>query len=163
MGTIIVATDGSQAAASAATAGFELAAQTGDEIMIVVIRDPIYRAGGYPFAYYDAHFLDEYLERAERILEAAIDQAAMHGIAAAGMVRNGDPAAEICALAGELNARMIVVGTHGWGPLRTLLLGSVASGVLQSAPCPVLCGAPDSNQPAIATDPRLEAAVARPG
>jgi Universal stress protein family len=31
-----------------------------------------------------------------------------------------------------------VIGAHGWGRLKRLFLGSVSSGVLQNAPCPVL-------------------------
>lgn len=38
----------------------------------------------------------------------------------------------------ELKADMIVIGSHGHGAVYNLLAGSVASGVLKSARCPVL-------------------------
>ncbi len=53
-------------------------------------------------------------------------------------VRLGDAGEEIVAAAKELNADMIVVGTHGRSGLKHLLLGSVADHVVRHAPCPGL-------------------------
>ena len=53
-------------------------------------------------------------------------------------VRHGDPARQICRLASERDARLIVVGSHGWGALRRLVFGSVSTGVLHHAKQPVL-------------------------
>jgi nucleotide-binding universal stress UspA family protein len=50
----------------------------------------------------------------------------------------GDPAEEIIAAATRLDADMIVMGSRGMGRLGSAILGSVASAVLRSAPCPVL-------------------------
>ena len=44
----------------------------------------------------------------------------------------------VTTLAAELEADLIVVGTHGRSGLTRLLLGSVAEGVVRQAPCPVL-------------------------
>jgi nucleotide-binding universal stress UspA family protein len=43
-----------------------------------------------------------------------------------------------CALAQEVKADLIVMGTHGRTGVGRLLLGSVAEAVLRRAPCPVL-------------------------
>jgi nucleotide-binding universal stress UspA family protein len=51
--------------------------------------------------------------------------------------RAGDPSARIVQLAVDIDADLIVVGTHGRRGLKRLLLGSVAAGVLGSARCPV--------------------------
>jgi nucleotide-binding universal stress UspA family protein len=56
----------------------------------------------------------------------------------AAICRTGQPVAEIVAAAEELGANLIVMGTHGRGPLRQLFLGSTAEGVARFAPCPVL-------------------------
>jgi len=51
----------------------------------------------------------------------------------------GLPAArEIAQYAASHGADLIVVGTHGYGPVRRLVLGSVADRVVRMAPCPVL-------------------------
>ncbi|HEY4117827.1 MAG TPA: universal stress protein [Byssovorax sp.] len=49
----------------------------------------------------------------------------------------GDPAAEIIALAADVDADLVVVGTHGRSGLRRALMGSVAEGVVRRAGCPV--------------------------
>jgi nucleotide-binding universal stress UspA family protein len=65
--------------------------------------------------------------------------AASYGIPASRtLVREGDPADEILAAAAEIQARMIVMGTHGRRGLSHLLLGSVAENVVRRACVPVL-------------------------
>jgi nucleotide-binding universal stress UspA family protein len=53
-------------------------------------------------------------------------------------LREGDPAAEILRMAGQLRPGLIVVGTHGRTGLSWLLAGSVATSVVRRARCPVL-------------------------
>jgi nucleotide-binding universal stress UspA family protein len=49
----------------------------------------------------------------------------------------GDPARTIVEYAHSENSGLIVMPTHGYGPFRRLLLGSVTSKVLHDADCPV--------------------------
>ena len=53
-------------------------------------------------------------------------------------VKAGRAFDQICRLAGEIGANMIVIATHGRTGLKRLLLGSTAERVVQHAPCPVL-------------------------
>ena len=53
-------------------------------------------------------------------------------------VLTGDPAREIVRMADDVEADLIIVGTHGRRGLRRLLLGSVAEHVTRWASCPVL-------------------------
>lgn len=53
-------------------------------------------------------------------------------------VRVGAPADEIAQLAADLEADMVIVGTHGRRGVRRLLLGSVAEGAMRMSHCPVL-------------------------
>ena len=48
------------------------------------------------------------------------------------------------AVAAERSARMIVLGSHGWGAIKSALYGSTAAGVMRHAPCPVLMVPTDS-------------------
>jgi len=62
-------------------------------------------------------------------------------------VRCDRPAQGIAQLASDLQADLIVVGTHGRHGVSRLLLGSVAEGVLRVAPCPVLIMHPKAHLP----------------
>ncbi len=57
---------------------------------------------------------------------------------ATGEVLAGQPAARIIESAAGHNADLVVMGTHGRGAVKGLLLGSVAAQVVRTAPCPVL-------------------------
>ena len=77
---------------------------------------------------------------------ASKELASRYGIDPETVVLSGNPVEEICKLASERNARLIVMGSHGWGALRGYLSGSVVAGVLRHAPCPVLTGTPASRE-----------------
>ncbi len=53
-------------------------------------------------------------------------------------VRRADPAEAIAQLATDIEADLVVVGTHGRRGVTRLQLGSVAEGVVRLAPCAVL-------------------------
>ncbi len=50
----------------------------------------------------------------------------------------GSPFLEIITYAKSQNIDLIVMGTHGRGPIAHMLMGSVAEKVVRKAPCPVL-------------------------
>jgi len=57
------------------------------------------------------------------------------------MVLKGDPAHEILRAADDEKIDLIVMPTHGFGPLERFLLGSVTLEVLHNSKCPVWTGA----------------------
>jgi nucleotide-binding universal stress UspA family protein len=65
-----------------------------------------------------------------------------HEVDVGYLVGKGAPAEVILRTAGEVNADMIALGTHGRTGLRRVLAGSVAEAVLRRAPCPVLALSP---------------------
>jgi len=80
-----------------------------------------------------------------------------HGVTAEVIIRTGPPGEVLAALAVELQAELIVIGTHGATGLSRFLLGSVAASTIRHATCDVLvCRAPWSNtvfqRPLVATD-----------
>lgn len=60
--------------------------------------------------------------------------------------RQGPPFLEIVRYAKEVNADLIVMGTHGRSGLVHMLMGSVAEKVVRKAPCPVLTVRPDQHE-----------------
>jgi nucleotide-binding universal stress UspA family protein len=60
----------------------------------------------------------------------------------AQVIVDGTPWREIVRLAADCACDLIVMGTHGRGGLKHLLLGSVAEHVVRRAPCPVLTVGP---------------------
>lgn len=81
--------------------------------------------------------IDRVRHRLQAIAERGTDAAIVH-------VKAGDVATDICDVARELEADLIVVGTHGRQGVVRLLLGSVAEGVVRAATCPVLVVRPKS-------------------
>ena len=60
------------------------------------------------------------------------------GWRARGVVREGLPLVEVLREATASRADLVVIGARGTGGLARLLLGSVAEGVLDRSPVPVL-------------------------
>lgn len=56
------------------------------------------------------------------------------------LILKGDPAREIVAYAATLPSSLIVMPTHGYGPFRRFILGSITTKVLHDAKGPVLTG-----------------------
>jgi universal stress protein A len=139
-GKILVPVDFSTHSFRAVRLAAELARRFEGSVEIVHIFDPV----AYPLP--DGHYVlftqpqleqmfaqfDQALAACKRAaLEAGAPQVDTH-------VRQGICASEICAIAGDGNFDVIVMGTHGRRGLEHLLLGSVAERVLRQAPCPVL-------------------------
>ena len=140
MRTILVATDGSQAATAALDAAVALAVETGDEIVAITVWRAL--QGDYGVAHPSAAILDDLLtaerEHAEATLDDARARAETAGVRVRTRLATGDPAHEICAHARDIDARLIAVGTRGYGSVASLLLGSVSNAIIRHAACPVM-------------------------
>jgi nucleotide-binding universal stress UspA family protein len=81
-------------------------------------------------------------EEAEEVLAAHVkehaDRAGADHARVHPLLRTGAASDEIVAAAAELDAELVVVGTHGRTGVRRMLLGSVAEAVVRKAGCPVL-------------------------
>jgi nucleotide-binding universal stress UspA family protein len=139
MRPILLATDGSPSAAEATREAIELARMLGAPLIVAAVEHvtaPVYGYYGYAQVYSE-------LRKAENrhVHEVLDDVAALAETAGVGCMTfplEGIVADEICKLARERDAAMIVLGAHGWGALKRLVFGSVSLGVLHDAPCPVL-------------------------
>ena len=71
------------------------------------------------------------------------------GLTVQAIAELGDPADSITRFAHTEGVDLIMLPTHGYGPFRRLLLGSVTAKVLHDAQCPVWTGAHMEGPPAL--------------
>ena len=145
----IVATDGSRASLVGAKQ-FKWIADSREitEVTVIAVVSPF---AAVPFAnelgpersteLTDLSFSDE-AETAVDIVAAVFDG---WGPTVHKQVRSGSPAQEIVRAAEDLNADLIAMASGSRGLTQTILLGSTASRVQHSAPCPVLVCRPTRN------------------
>lgn len=99
---------------------------------------------GAPVGAVPRDVLDNVVQRAERVAAEGVDLAAAAGFSAKPLTLEGSPVwREIVQVATERDAALIVLGSHGRTGLNYVLAGSVATAVMQHAPCSVLIGRSD--------------------
>lgn len=77
-------------------------------------------------------------EGVERKLRPLVEYARREGVEAQALILTGFPDEAIIEAAKQQGADLIVMGTHGRRGAARLFLGSVASRVISTAPCPVM-------------------------
>jgi nucleotide-binding universal stress UspA family protein len=138
---ILLATDGSEEAAIAAHTATDVAGKTDSELHVVLVGlSGAYVGMGPPeIADIPPPRQEELDEEARRLLDAQVKQIEADGSTVAqAHLRVGRPDEQIVALAEEIGAGLIVMGSRGLGGLRRLLMGSVSDSVVRHAHCPVL-------------------------
>jgi nucleotide-binding universal stress UspA family protein len=140
MGVIVAATDGSKSASAALDAAIELAREGGHRLAVITVWRAL--QGDFGLAYPSTALLGDLLEaernHAETTLAEALVRASEAGVDVVTRLDTGDPAERICAYARELDARLVAVGTHGYGSVMSLLVGSVSADVIRRVGRPVL-------------------------
>jgi nucleotide-binding universal stress UspA family protein len=126
---IILATDFSDISKDASSHALLLAHTYNAELKILHAFDT--SARNVPSSYY---FIEETRQRGK---DALTELAKSFDLEVETIFTEGDPSHEIVCIAEELNADLIVLGTHGYSGWERLTLGSVAEFVVKYAPCPV--------------------------
>jgi nucleotide-binding universal stress UspA family protein len=75
------------------------------------------------------------------------------GVETETVLVEGDPARSIVDHAHRQQVDLIIIPTHGYGPFRRFILGSVTAKVLHDADCPVWTGVHLEHTPAVASIP----------
>jgi nucleotide-binding universal stress UspA family protein len=85
------------------------------------------------------------LNSAQKALDTVVRAKKNLGIEITAVLKNGEPREAILAVAKDMGADLVVMGTHGRRGLAHILLGSVAEYVVRTSPQPVLTvrSAPD--------------------
>ncbi len=138
---ILFATDGSPSAAEAQRNALDLARLLDAPLLVVSIAHatlPTVGYSGYGYSDVVARLTEAEHGRVEQVVDAVEADASAAGVACCTVVADGAVVDEICRVARDREARLIVVGSHGWGAARRLFSGSVSTGLVHSAPCPVL-------------------------
>jgi nucleotide-binding universal stress UspA family protein len=153
---IVVATDFSPPSQLALQYAKALATRFGAALHLVhVVEEPF--PTGVEFYMPDmSSFRERRVTDAERRLTEIIADIGMADSTCE--VRVGNPARRITEIASDRDADVIVMGTHGRGPVAHFIMGSVAERVVRTAGCPVLT-VRDTNAAAEAAE--LYAAAAR--
>jgi nucleotide-binding universal stress UspA family protein len=140
MRRILHPSDFSTASRPAFKKAIELAKKERATLEIVHVTAPIISMPGY--AYVSPRTYDEWAasatEWARKNMEGLLKQARAAGVKAQSLTVTGAPADMIARAARTRRADLIVMGTHGRSGLSRFLIGSVASRVIATAPCPVL-------------------------
>ncbi len=135
---ILVTTDLSAQSLPGVEEAASLAALLGSRVVLLfVVEDRLPPILGFPSDPERQEILEKYRGRAaeeltryaeQHLADCQVETAAVVGVAAR----------EIVGYAKENAIDLIVMASHGYGPIRQLLLGSTAERVLHHAPCPVL-------------------------
>jgi nucleotide-binding universal stress UspA family protein len=135
---ILVPLDGSDLAAEALAPADELAEALGAELLLLGVLLPSVPLVTDGTEY--THGFDEKaaLDGVRQYLETTGGGLREGGRAVDTMAVAGYPPAAIAAVAREVGVDAIVMATHGRGGLKRLVMGSVATGVLQRTPAPLL-------------------------
>ena len=145
---VLIASDGSELSIDAAHRASKLLGSADTVTLLIVVHTmPTDDGVGFSGVVYApdeqnrlwrsefAYAGDAIARAASRLADAPVER----------RIEVGDPAHIICDVAREVEADVIVVGSHGRTGLNRLFLGSVSEHVVRHAPCPVLVvrGAPD--------------------
>lgn len=135
MKTIVVATDGSAAAAKAVDVAAARARQEQARLVIINVSEPFCPLGVTEL---DVSVFDDAMKKeSAAILAAALAQAQAAGANAGTVHEIGAPAEGIVAVAKREGASEILVASHGRHGLARAAMGSVSSRVVEWAPCTV--------------------------
>jgi nucleotide-binding universal stress UspA family protein len=144
---IIVAVDGSENSKRAAVTAVEIAEKYRAELDVLHVvprldydftQLSITRRAVPPTAFGQVY--DEARKEAEKYVDDIVSGAQAKGVLSKGEVLEDKPSIveAIIEYAKNKKADLIVTGTRGQGGFKKLLVGSVSSGVLAHAECPVL-------------------------
>lgn len=138
---VLVATDFGPAAESALRYGRALARGFDAELHVLHVVDNVFARAiaGYEYAVMSPQIQHDLESAGRRQTEALLqddDRRDLHALATT--VTSASPAEAIVEYARTHTVDLIIVGTHGRGPVAHLFLGNVAERVVRMAPCPVL-------------------------
>ena len=139
---ILVATDFSSYARSAADAAISLAKLYGAQVTlmhVVPLSTYVEFAGGVEGSTFNAaEFQNAVREGVAKEAKAEVKRLQELGCTAEFVTADGPAAIEVCTYAADKKFDLVIVGSHGRTGVKRLLLGSVAEVIVRHAQMPVL-------------------------
>ncbi len=136
---ILIPTDFSKCADNATRYGFEIAARTGATVTLLHVVYPYQDVNNNV---YEAFWIDDYLKQRKSEIQKVVARfrrnARFSKILVEAKVEIGFPVPQICQMAEEMGADLIVIGSTGSSNLAAMFLGSNAGGVMGRTRVPVL-------------------------
>jgi nucleotide-binding universal stress UspA family protein len=138
--TVLVPTDFSEASESALRYGKAMAEAFGASLHIVHVMEDLLAHAWAAEVYVSSmpQLRDEIERESRQRLDALLTGDQRKKLRAETALLAGNPFLEIIRYAKAHGVDLIVMGTHGRGPIAHMLLGSVAEKVVRKSPCPVL-------------------------
>ena len=140
---VLLATDLSPTSVPATNEAFVIAGRLQAELLIVSVIDTasLRLPGGRFLAR-----VDQVRERRQAAAQELVRRGRREGIPVTFLVWEGEPGESILEAAKAEQVDMIVLGSHGRGPLGRLLLGSVSQHVVRQAPVAVVVVRQDADK-----------------
>jgi nucleotide-binding universal stress UspA family protein len=138
MKPVLFATDGSPTAERAEETAIELAQLLEAKLVVVTVWEIPYMTVGFAPMAVNAEVATLSEEEAQKTCDKAALRGEEAGVQVRRVVLRGMPVQQICLAAEEFDPQFLVVGSHGWGAVKRAVFGSVSTGVLHHAACPVL-------------------------
>ena len=142
---VLIGTDGSEDAIAAARRALELLDSSATVTVASIMEEPVAATAGFESGFAGGMATPEQVQIEWEAVESAGKAAVADTVAALDasspieqVVRVGSAGPELCRLATELDADVVVIGSRGRGAIKRALLGSVSTHVVHNAPCPVM-------------------------
>jgi universal stress protein A len=146
LNSVLVATDFGETSGAALNYGRNLARSFGGVLHILHVVDAVVQASASEFYPIGTGDLQTELAAATARLDTLLTTDDRVHLGARPAVRaSADVSGTIVEYAKQTHVDVIVVGTHGRGPVGRFLMGSVAEQVVRNAPCPVLVVRPNEH------------------
>jgi nucleotide-binding universal stress UspA family protein len=144
VGPVICAVDDSEGARAAARVALDLATRLDLRLVLVHVEPPTVVPGVSAAIAGQERLREAEIEHAQKLLTWLAEEEDLQKAELQATI--GNAADSVVALARELEAGFVVIGSHGRRGMRSAVLGSVSHAVATSAPCPVVIVPPSVAQ-----------------
>lgn len=135
---ILVATDASEYSRRALITALEIARKYNAEIELLFVTYIREAYWGYNLAFGVLVPEEQVEEAGELALKATLEGIDISDVSLSKKKEQGYPASVILEEISKEGVDLVVMGSHGYGPIAGSVLGSVSQRVVQRAECPVL-------------------------